>query len=526
MRSFVFYLVALFALLSDVQPARILGLFPHTGRSHQMVFEPLLNKLAERGHDVHVVSFFPLKNPPANYTDYSLEGISQLGLESVNLALFENPNPVMKLLGLDTLLFKVFAFWPLNEFAINTCMKSMDWPAAKEAFSQQYDLIIVEYFTSDCMVGLAHVYGIKAPIVAVSSSDLLPWVPDRLGLNDNPAYVPQLTTYFTTKMNFFNRMENTLLSVYYKYWFRRMIQEKEQEIIEKHFGRRIPDLHDLAKNLSLIIVNTHYTVNGVRPSLPGVIEAGGMHLDHTRKPIPHYIERFLNESKEGVVLLSFGSLIKTATLPKYKEQMIVNAMSKLKQRVLWKYENSGEEGTLTGNILRVKWIPQYELLQHPKVLAFVAHGGLLGMTEAISAGKPMVVMPFFGDQPTNGAAAQEVGLAKVVPYAELSEKALFEALQDVLSAEMRVAARRISEMWKDRPTKPLDTAVYWTERVIRWGHQSPLHSSARDMTFIQKSLLDVAAAFMIIVIVLLFVFKFLLSLVPRLLTSGGKQKLH
>lgn len=252
-----------------------------------MVFEPFLHKLAERGHDVHVVSFFPLKNPPSNYTDYSLEGVSQLGLETLDLAMMESPSPVIKHLGLEKFLFKLFAFWPLNEFAVNTCTKLMDWPTVKEAFSKQYDVIIMEYFNSDCMLGLIHVYGIKAPIVAMSSSGLLPWMPDRLGLNDNPAFVPQLTTYYKTKMNFFDRIENSLLTIYYKYWFRHAIQQKEQEIIEKHFGRKIPDLRELAKNVSLIIINTHYTVNGVRPLLPGLIEAGGMHIDHTRKPIPH-----------------------------------------------------------------------------------------------------------------------------------------------------------------------------------------------------------------------------------------------
>lgn len=76
-----------------------------------------------------------------------------------------------------------------------------------------------------------------------------------------------------------------------------------------------------------------------------------------------YIEKFINESDHGVVLFSFGSLIKTATIPKYKEDLIVKALSKLKQRVIWKYEDSGEEGTLTGNILKVRWIPQYQLLR-------------------------------------------------------------------------------------------------------------------------------------------------------------------
>lgn len=76
-----------------------------------------------------------------------------------------------------------------------------------------------------------------------------------------------------------------------------------------------------------------------------------------------FIERFINESEHGIVLLSFGSLIKTASIPKHKEQIIVNALSKLKQRVIWKFENSSDEGTIEGNILRVRWIPQYELLR-------------------------------------------------------------------------------------------------------------------------------------------------------------------
>lgn len=62
------------------------------------------------------------------------------------------------------------------------------------------------------------------------------------------------------------------------------------------------------------------------------------------------------------MLFSFGSLIKTASIPKYREEIIVNALSKLKQRVIWKYEDSDEEGTITGNIMRVRWIPQLELL--------------------------------------------------------------------------------------------------------------------------------------------------------------------
>lgn len=252
-----------------------------------MVFEPLLQQLAERGHHVTVVSFFPLKNPPANYTDISLEGISAVGIETLDLKMFEQPNNILRILGLERILTEMFAFWPLDEFALNVCKGLVDSPSLKEAMKKQYDVILVEYFNSHCMLGLAHIYGLNAPIVGLSSTGMMPWIPDNIGVSDNPSFVPLISTDLTTRMSFVQRLENTFLQLYYKYWFRNAIQLKEQELIEKHFGRRIPDLDELAKNLSLVMLNTHHSLNGARPLLPGVIEVGGMHLDHTRKPIPH-----------------------------------------------------------------------------------------------------------------------------------------------------------------------------------------------------------------------------------------------
>ncbi|XP_037302846.1 UDP-glucosyltransferase 2-like [Manduca sexta] len=520
-------LPALLALTHDVHSARILSLFPHTGKSHQMVFEPLLRRLAERGHHVTVVSFFPIKNAPANYTDVSLQGLAHLGLEVIDLLIYEHPSKLLRMMGLEKIVKQITEFQPLADMALSVCSKLVNFQPLADALKKEYDLIIMENFNSDCMLGLAHVYGQKAPFIYLSSCGLMQWTSGRLGLSDNPSYVPIVSSDFANPMSFFQRLENTFLNIYYKLWFRYMIQLKEKEIIEKHFGKKIPDLQDLSKNVSAVLVNVYHSLYGVKPLLPGVIEVGGMHLDHTRKPIPHYIERFMNESEHGVVLLSFGSLIKTATIPKHKEEMIVRTLSKIKQRVIWKYEDSGEEGTITGNILRVRWLPQYELLQHPKVIAFIGHGGLLGMTEAISAGKPMLVVPFFGDQPYNGASAAAVGFAKVIPYIELTEKSLLEGLQDVLKS-MRLTARRASKIWKDRQADPLDTAVYWTERVIRWGRQAPLHSHARDLPLHQYLLLDVAATFIVVIIILAVILRIILVLILRFVSGSvnTKEKLH
>ncbi|XP_038214690.1 UDP-glucosyltransferase 2-like isoform X2 [Zerene cesonia] len=521
--TFVIVILAIF--INYVHNARILGLFAHTGKSHYMVFEPLLKELSERGHHVTVASFFPLQNPPANYTNVSLQGIANVGLETLNLSSFESRSILFRTPVIGEVLERVSTIDAFAAMALNICSKAVDWPPLVNALKEKYDVVLTESFTSDCMLGLLHVYEIKAPVIALSTCTLIPWVPDRIGVTNNPSYIPVATGSWTASMNFIQRIQNTLMSIYYYLWFHIAVQKKEKTIIEKHFGMEVP-LYDLSINMTMVLVNTFHSLNGVRPLLPGLVEVGGMHLDHTRKPLPAYIERFLNESEHGVVLFSFGSLIKTSTIPKHKEEIIVKALSKLKQRVIWKYEDSEEEGTLSGNILKVRWLPQYELLRHKKVVAFIAHGGLLGMTEAVSAGKPMVVVPFFGDQPSNAASAEFAGFAKVLQYSELTEESLSAALESVLSAEMRLQARTVSKIWNDRQNPPLDTAVYWVERVLRWGPAAKLHSPARDLAFYEYALLDVAAAFIAIILVTLALLWYTLSKLSRMFLKESKQKLH
>lgn len=48
---------------------RLLALFPFMGKSHFVMFEQLIKGLARKGHQVDVVSPFPLKKPYPNYTD-------------------------------------------------------------------------------------------------------------------------------------------------------------------------------------------------------------------------------------------------------------------------------------------------------------------------------------------------------------------------------------------------------------------------------------------------------------------------
>lgn len=62
--------VALFAsTIQHGEALRVLGLFPHPGLSHFHFFHPIMRGLADAGHDVTVVSYFPDPKAPVNYKD-------------------------------------------------------------------------------------------------------------------------------------------------------------------------------------------------------------------------------------------------------------------------------------------------------------------------------------------------------------------------------------------------------------------------------------------------------------------------
>lgn len=51
----------------------ILAFLPSKARSHYGAFEPLLKELAQRGHNVTVLSPFSMKNPPPSYHHIPVE---------------------------------------------------------------------------------------------------------------------------------------------------------------------------------------------------------------------------------------------------------------------------------------------------------------------------------------------------------------------------------------------------------------------------------------------------------------------
>ncbi|KAJ8928783.1 hypothetical protein NQ314_018641 [Rhamnusium bicolor] len=200
------------------------------------------------------------------------------------------------------------------------------------------------------------------------------------------------------------------------------------------------------------------------------------------KKLPDDLKKFLDDAKEGVIYFSMGSNLKSKNLPTEKRDAILKSFGQRKEKVLWKWE----EDLLPGqppNVKLGKWLPQSDILAHPNVKVFITHGGLLSTTETIYRGVPIIAIPVFGDQKMNANTAKEAGYGLVLPYQELSEEKLSSLLNEILTnPKYRENVQQRSRIMADRQVKPLGTAVYWVEYVLRHNGAKHLRVPYLDLT--------------------------------------------
>lgn len=153
----------------------------------------------------------------------------------------------------------------------------------------------------------------------------------------------------------------------------------------------------MEKNLSAILLNSHAPLTSTRPTVPGMIPVGGLHIKMKPDPLPKDIKEFIENAEDGVIYFSLGSNVKSSEMPIESRQIFLDVFSTLKQRVIWKFEDQNLP-ELPSNVMVKNWMPQPDILAHPNIKVFITHGGLFGTQEGVYNAVPMLGMPFYCDQ--------------------------------------------------------------------------------------------------------------------------------
>lgn len=155
----------------------------------------------------------------------------------------------------------------------------------------------------------------------------------------------------------------------------------------------------------------------------------------------------------------------------------------------------------------------YDLSGHPKLRAFVTHGGLLSMFETVYHGVPIVTLPVFCDHDSNAAKAELDGYALKLDFETLSAEKLVWGIKKIIhDPKYRREVKNRQYLLMDQKETPLQRAVYWTEYVIRHRGAQHLHSPARHLGVIQYYLIDVAVVILSSLILFWYLFKWTLKI--------------
>lgn len=75
LKKIFFIAVTIFVVINTTSGAKILSIFHSASKSHQILAQQLLLELNKAGHEITLVTAFPIKNPPKNWRNIPLTGV-------------------------------------------------------------------------------------------------------------------------------------------------------------------------------------------------------------------------------------------------------------------------------------------------------------------------------------------------------------------------------------------------------------------------------------------------------------------
>lgn len=177
-----------------------------------------MKALAKAGHEVHIISPFPVKNPIKNYHDILLNYPDDAAL----VEMFDTRDwPGYKLIN------------SLSDLGDMTSNFTLSHPNVQKVLNsgEKYDAVIVEIFWFEALYGFgAH---FNCPVIGLSIFSTSIWTNDLTRIPMEYSYVPHNFAKLSDNMNFIQRTYNMLTSQYENI-FRAVVHYKRQVNIKFH----------------------------------------------------------------------------------------------------------------------------------------------------------------------------------------------------------------------------------------------------------------------------------------------------
>ncbi|XP_013380643.1 UDP-glucuronosyltransferase 2C1 [Lingula anatina] len=490
LRMVLFVLIFLTSIHNIAEGATFVGICMPV-KSQIIELDTLLVGLADKGHEVYIVmgehpSVPPL---PKNVIDSKVKLLT-FKVRSPDFMDFEKPEVQKN---------GVFAFFdnpreryiPIKGVAfVNNWTKILhgyfgdlltDEDFDRKMTKLKPDMIIVN--NAFAFAPTAYLFPYKYKIPYVTSAVL---GPPESGVPQQASFLPSPITKYSDQMTFLQRTVNFMTHRFISIM-------TTHKISPDYYAKYLPNViqkpfHQLVADSELFIITSkHPSIDYPQLALPNTIFAGGM-MTRPGKPLPNELQNFMDGHKNGVVVVTFGSL--AMYIPDQVIQKLLSAFSKIKYAVIWRYTGS-KKLNLPSHVKVLPWLPQNDLLAHPNTKLFVSHCGNGGSYEALYHGIPVLGFPLMGDQFYNGYRGQHRGVAMVMDILYFTPEELIENINTMIeNSSYYTKAKKLSAIYRDQPWTPQQQAAYWIEHVLKHGG-SYLRSPSAHMSWYQYYSVDV-----------------------------------
>ncbi|KAJ3614796.1 hypothetical protein NHX12_018366 [Muraenolepis orangiensis] len=459
--------------------AKVIVVPPIMFESHLYIFKTLATALDQEGHETHFLVSEGREVPPSpHYHFQRYPGIFNSStadnfLQSKVRNIFSGRLTFLELFDI------------LDHYSQNCDGVVGSAEVMARLKREKFDLLLVDP-NEMCGFVLAHILGVQ---YAVFSTGL--WYPAEVGAPAPLSYVPEFNSLLTDRMSLGQRVANTAVYLVQRFGVHFIALPKYDRIMRKHGVKPQVAMADLVQGSQLWMLCTDLALEFPRPTLPHVVYIGGI-LTKPPNPLPQEFEAWVNDTVDhGFVVVSFGAGVKY--LSDDIAHKLAGALARLPQRVVWRFSGI-PPSNLGNNTKLVDWMPQNDLLGHANTRAFLSHGGLNSIYEAMYHGVPVVGVPLFGDHYDTMTRVAAKGMGVMLHWKSMTEDELHTALTSVITdSRYRQKARLLSTIHKDQPGHPVTRAVYWVDYLLRHGGADHLRSSVYHVSTLQYFLLDVVA---------------------------------
>ncbi|XP_071512509.1 UDP-glycosyltransferase UGT5-like [Panulirus ornatus] len=502
-------------MATAAEGARVLMLSPFLTKSHRVFFIAVAEALAARNHTVTYLTGLKATTKPSS-------NIHEVFVPNVNVFTNLSTN---SLFNVDMVTVTHY-FGPYMPKACADALSSQEMQRIQE---EEFDVVVMSAFGAECFY--PYIHSLQVPYIHMSANGMF-------GVYNYMAGNPHFSSLVINRlldleypMTLVDRLFNTVIEIGGITWCTWDLYPRvEEECRKRHLWTEdAPSLTEMSLNGSLFIINSVQSLETpIVPYVPTVVHAGGLHC-RPPQPLPQDLEEWVaGAGDSGFIFFSVGTVVNSSFIPEKHRNALLRVFASLEQRVLWKWDQDTMKD-LPPNVRLARWLPQQDILGHPRLCLFISHGGLLSIQEATYHGVPLLGLPVYMDQYYNLRQVQRQGWGRVLRWEDLAFDTLRQNILDLIhDSRVRQKVLQRREVMRDQPMPMGRWVSYWVEYVIRHGGAPHLRSPALTMPWYQLYNVDVwlvvvVVVVLVVAVVALLTFKLLLALWSYL-SSFRKRK--